>query len=749
MSSAVPAPAPRGFAFYPLCVLAFLAAAGVLYHFFPQFVVQSHDGNFSYALLRSLSTWTDPLPGRTPIDWLEGMGSPTYAYNVYLLPHTYPVWLFSQPKLQVYFSYVTAATLLFCSLLFFYSSLQLSRQTVVAAAWLTFVFYYLFSDIAVACPQFMLLYHVSLLLGLFVHLGRWRLVANLLTAGSFVGVCFVFVLAELPACVLAVPTLVVFSAAVLLSASSRREACWKAATGLAAVLLLAASGCVELNQLLVHNTARYLMTAELAQQSHSMHTAGVPFHSWPNPAIVVMFVLSACAAAVLLTRPGGLDRRVRAVLLAYAATVVLGLVAGVLFCATSVRWVWPAPWYFSWCSYPMLCLSVALGVERVALTREHARLARDAAVAAVVVALFAAGRRALHLPWARDGAVALAVCAGGWLLVRCGLRRAVLPAFCVGLTLSAYWSPYAWIDRSPDMARRLSLRPTPVALFLAERTALRPGMPFRGYVDDYYTSGAPVANVVQELMTTWHANLHRYQSGLRTFGWHVWDIPTLSQYGACITPSYYYLYTRLLNRPSEEQSVNHLMMTRVSPKVLEMLGMRYLVTNAHDPVIYHQMRRVFEWDGLAVYETQHPNLFSYSPTRVSCAALWEEAVRRIDADDFDPRRDVVLHDDRLTGETLVPAETLGVTIRKYGFDIRARSGGKSLLLLPAQFSHCFKLVPRGGDGRARLLRANVCQSAILFTGELDAEVRWECGFFGRHDDLREDVAEALKASARR
>jgi hypothetical protein len=60
--------------------------------------------------------------------------------------------------------------------------------------------------------------------------------------------------------------------------------------------------------------------------------------------------------------------------------------------------------------------------------------------------------------------------------------------------------------------------------------------------------------------------------------------------------------------------------------------------------------------------------------------------------------------------------------------VTAASAGTSALLLPVQFSHCFRLLPEQADG-VRVLRANLIHALILFTGELVVRLKWEFSFW--------------------
>jgi hypothetical protein len=58
--------------------------------------------------------------------------------------------------------------------------------------------------------------------------------------------------------------------------------------------------------------------------------------------------------------------------------------------------------------------------------------------------------------------------------------------------------------------------------------------------------------------------------------------------------------------------------------------------------------------------------------------------------------------------------------------VQAESRGHSLLLLPVQYSRC--LVP-SEPTKAKLLPANLVQTAVLFQGSIDLRIHFEYGLF--------------------
>ena len=90
-------------------------------------------------------------------------------------------------------------------------------------------------------------------------------------------------------------------------------------------------------------------------------------------------------------------------------------------------------------------------------------------------------------------------------------------------------------------------------------------------------------------------------------------------------------------------------------------------------------------------------------------------------------------------------------IQRDGFRIAAESDGRSLLLLPLQFSRCLRTraaQPWVDLSTIRLLRGNAVQTLLVFEKRVDVRVRFEFGLLGgarcRERDARDLAALGLR-----
>jgi hypothetical protein len=125
---------------------------------------------------------------------------------------------------------------------------------------------------------------------------------------------------------------------------------------------------------------------------------------------------------------------------------------------------------------------------------------------------------------------------------------------------------------------------------------------------------------------------------------------------------------------------------------------------------------------LRVIELPHPNLGDYSPVKVAHADDFAAALRVMHQADFDGRR-IFVTEERFD-QILVPAREVELVYTKEGFHLKAESAGRSVLVLPAQYSHCWTT---DGAGEPQLFRANAAQLGVSFTGKLDVNLVFRFG----------------------
>jgi hypothetical protein len=364
----------------------------------------------------------------------------------------------------------------------------------------------------------------------------------------------------------------------------------------------------------------------------------------------------------------------------------------------------------------------------------------------------------------------VALLAGAWS--RAGLASKYLPH---GLVVILLIGPVVFIVANRTVAAVAAdqsvvscCKRNPIVDYLEREIGVGIDSDFRGSVISmptiYDRDTNPYAYWRRE--ATFHYLRTSFGNDLGTFGLRYHNIPTFDEETHNITPQFFLIARELLSRPGIDQYEKHFpVVTRVNEPIMALLGLRYIIADyelrAGTPRLAmplpQEAREILETSRLykspvRVYELAHPNLGNYSPTKVVRAETAKATIVEMSRPDFDGREIVVT--DASIGDNLIPAAGAAMTVRLGGVALRASSAGESVLVLPVQYSHCWRIV--SGEG-ASLFRANLMQLGVRFSGELRIELRqifgpfWQSGC--RVDDAadveRLRMAEAIGAGTER
>jgi hypothetical protein len=660
-------------------VFCFVAAV-LLYRIFPEFLLQHHDGMHAYALLQTLQDWSQFAVGTT-VTPIEGMTTFSYPLNLYLMPHLWPFILFRDPNARIFWIYVCYAEILFASCYFAFRAMAAPVPVSVAAALLTVLFWTTQQDPHIAGLQGGILYFVAVIIGCFARCGRGNGLTNSFFAVAFGCAVVVMLCADVSTSMLGGPTLGLVGLVLLLSAKGS-EVLWKIAAIAGALVILVAAGFPEYAMLLFKGTARLYFGSSISLQARSFHVAGIPYH--PSSLSRGLYAVSLAASAAVLFSPRSLvvPRTLFMLAIASIALLVAWAVVGYLYVTANLPWIGPAPWYYQWAYYPFLILLpvYALYLAYQALAPGYVvKMALGTAIAGLAIVALLAVLEPRPSYKIGLGLAAAAAVGAAFALTK---RKVILLALLGGTIFVSVQTPFVWADKRPDMRDRLSLNTLPIVGFVAAHASIAPGQPFRGYIDDFYTGGAPTDKMLDEILKHWHENMSLYGSGLHTFNWQAFSIPTSSQYNTFMTPEYFWLYSRFQNTDAQQQSVSMIALTHPNLKMLAAMGTRYLVVNDAHPELDEMSREVYSWKNLAVRELADPNLMSYSPTSISVVESWTDALKVMVQPAFHPQSQVILDRESSPTGPFLPAKTRDARFERGGFHVAVEAQGPSIILLP-------------------------------------------------------------------
>ncbi|WP_173977799.1 hypothetical protein [Magnetospirillum sp. UT-4] len=503
------------------------------------------------------------------------------------------------------------------------------------------------------------------------------------------------------------PAALFFVIAIIAAAADRRERLAKSAAAAAVAVSGIASGALP------NVLGGTLFTVPTFFADELLHSQAMPLHASIayqaatfGSHLGMIAVGGSVIGGLVLLRRGGIGRYERQLLLAHLILVCAIVGGGYLLVRSG--WVGPQTRYFELVHWPLY--GVLFAVAAIAAIRFAARQA------ARLLLVTRAHRAALiwgpvtRLPWFAESLAlgALITCLAVWG----GIPASRQPGF-----------PF------PP-------RHTAITNVLAAETALSPGQAFRGSTATLTGFGdKPGGASWSELHYNDHLLLHATGNDHRTMGLWYFGIPTLTEYSHHSTPQLYFLLDRFLTRPQDRQLRNITIYTRLAPRIMRLLGIRYVISDQPHPELGTPRARLPLPQGgeLTLHELEGANLGSWAATRVVTGAD-VDAFTRWMASHPDLEREAFAFE-AIEGP-LAPARVSPMVVDGKEIRIAAESDGTSLLVLPVQYSHCLTL-----RGPGRLVRIDLALAGIVFSTKFEGSLRLDRGPLGagwcRLADLRE------------
>jgi hypothetical protein len=170
-------------------------------------------------------------------------------------------------------------------------------------------------------------------------------------------------------------------------------------------------------------------------------------------------------------------------------------------------------------------------------------------------------------------------------------------------------------------------------------------------------------------------------------------------------------------------------MRRPNLNILRLLGVSYIVSDGLQAVPGTSDIAVLPMPkgepALRLEAVPAPNL-GVSPTETIRIESDGDALSQLGRLDFNFERQVILSDP--APENLALAHDIRITIVRGGIRLTAHGAGKSLVVVPFQYSHCLSVVSNLG-GNVLLSRADVLLTAVAFENDLDATITYRTPFF--------------------
>jgi hypothetical protein len=669
-----------------LAVLWISGSTAALYFKHAQ-LFASFDGGYFRELARRQFEWHVPIFSAS-MDLFQGLGDISFPLNLTLFPSFIVALPFGSGTAAKVVTYGWILAELSIATLLFGRSLGASRHISVAAALLTCLLYFplygrpgLIHMILAVGPWYGTLIAASLAMAAaFLCFGRRNWLADLPFALLIFALLAWMVLAGITFFTLAGPFLLLCVISGILAAADNAERWCKIALALIATVFLTVSGpALYLGGLLL-DTAASTFPRELSNDRATFYYSSILFH-WksvgPAGPLLVIFAIAGATLSIF-------DRTHRTLRI-FAITLLTYLGTRLTFAVLTIVfdfWRGPSPLYFEFFVIPLYAIFATLFLGRIF---EFLR------------ATF--GWRPLT-----DRRINIHLVASSTLLA---------VGFAVG-------------TRSFDYRFQFPPDPTSFTLILAEESGVRPGSVFRGRAANM--TGRSMDRAVNwfDLITHDWVISGEIGNELRVTGLNFFGIPSLFEYVPTMTPAFYATTSRLLAMPGDVQMRSVSVLRNIAPRILAMLGVRFVITDApFNGAAKLRADLPMKDQTLYLLEIARPNLGDYSPTIVTKSLAAEDIIKRMGEEDFDPSREIIAD---VTAQELEPARHSRLVFDGVSLKVEAESLGRSILLLPLEFSRCLES-SSVQSGKPLLFRANLVETGVLFSGQLNLTLSIRTGPF--------------------
>jgi hypothetical protein len=520
--------------------------------------------------------------------------------------------------------------------------------------------------------------------GLLLLAGRSTLIADLLAALGLLGLVLYLLAASPGSFTLLAPGAIPYVVLALLLADRRSELIRKLVV---LAIVAAVAICLRWPWYLLglfNNTAAYVFPNDFTGVYSDPIYGSILFQGrafgWAGPA----FVAAAVIGALLSLRRGAGALHIAArVLLATIAALLVAVAA--LFVAKD--WILPPPIYVEIAFWPLYGVFAAVALCRL-VEFTVTRLAAKHFFAVT------GARAAWLLPLSAVAAVAL-------------LATSRLP------TAFASFPPHS----------------TAIIDILKADISLSADFRFNGRVATIIPVEANGVDAWVQQFTAAYKLWQTTGNDHMTLGLWYSRIPTLFEYNQFSSPVFHALIKRTLQQPALPHERNITILSYANARVLKLLGVRYTIL-PQDVSPLGPRRTAENVDGQqwGLFELPDVNLATYSPTSIAVRGGLASTLDFVANDGVDLAKSAVVREE-IVGP-LVPAQSSSLTMSGGDQHVVAHSAGRSLLILPLEFSHCIEVDDRhagpGGTAPA-LVRVDGLLTGIVFERDLDVVLAFRTG----------------------
>ena len=646
------------------------------------------DGSYTLELTREYSNLQFIFGYQSAI--LKGISNVYFPLNPWLDPGLLLLVIFGQSEGVQILSYVIFALELGTAAFLVCKIVDLPIRTCTLGFWILPLVALPLFDISAIYQVMMLIPHLStgilvtvLIIACYQKIGQVHKSGHIFISAIvyasiiFLLTCYI-ALAQPALLIIMLPVLVIFNLALLLSCKSIVEIKFKAYMALLLLLGLSIGPMSYLYGLFTY-TAPGFFSADFHNDRMSLGFASIVFHRVVGPLIVIASVFGV----VIKIRAGSISNKY--VFKAFLYSLVLLLTCGLLASKFSV-WIGPSPIYFEFFLWP-----------------------------------FYAAFAAIPIIWIVDRFYKISLI--NKYVVKYSPARCDLIIIVVTLCIAYHFGSRHYINLAQQYPPSRSI----VVDYLKNDIQIgASASPYRGRVATF--TGLNIKDTSINWLTLHSLDqqlIRKIHNDHRMVGLWYYNIPTLFEYSPFITPAFHWYTKTFLSIPSDKPLRSAITIRNPDSKFLTNIGVKYIITDKEvDDSKLIKIQRVTQNENLYLYELLNPNIGNYSPTKIIRASSLQEYKELMSSSSFDFKNEVILDREAEVPPNLEAATGVSLNVSTSLIKVTATSQGKTLLLLPFEFSNC--LTANGLNG-AKLVRANLLQVAIIFEKELSVSIEYKTG----------------------
>ena len=224
------------------------------------------------------------------------------------------------------------------------------------------------------------------------------------------------------------------------------------------------------------------------------------------------------------------------------------------------------------------------------------------------------------------------------------------------------------------------------------------------------------------------------QIGFTPWRNELWEnqIPTLNQYGQLISRRSYFLIKNSFSNDSQAQVRNSINVSKYS-SFAYLLGVKYILTDDEKVILDKNVKLLQKIyiDKKEFYfaELTKTNLGQFSPIRQNIISSFDS--QKLFTDNFQNmmNEDFYVQHDVTEGKSLVSAKNTKIIFKNSEYIIEARSNATSVVILPLEYSNCYKIQNLNPGSKVTFFEANWGLIGLKFEKELKIKLDYQNGLF--------------------